>query len=685
MYIKKILLNNYKIYHQQNIVDFDKDDGRNISIISGYNGFGKTTFLTSLVWCIYGKHMQDVQPYFKEKIIQKGGYKKYLETSLNHKANFDGVDSFFVELTLTDVSIPGLGCDEVVLRRSYKIGEHNDKLEIFIDKQENELVKEIGNEIFIQDFLLPKEIAKFFFFDAERITSIAEISSIEDKRKLSKAYTEVLGIKKYEELRQNLIKTKLKYAKKSASKSDKKAISDYEKSIQLLKTQLQELHTSIEFNDDKKELLNQQAEELQLQLIREGSSLTIKELEDYRQSKKALINEKTEISSSYKELLTILPFALNINLLKEIRIQSDKEGNSDDISNSLILKEFNDLEKRILSIIKKSEIQNKIKTVIANKLNERADADVNIIHGLDNSESLLLSALVNNIETNYLSRVKDIARQVKINNSRLNKVIRALSNAETKNKDKVVESIRIEKKSCLAQLDVLQNNNINNYQQIGVLSNQLNAKEGSFKELSKKVKISENLIKKDELTTRLIQQLDVFILKIKSTKKVALEKRILDSLHLLMHKKSFVNKVEVKISDDIIDIELFSARGKKINKEDFSEGEKQLYATALLKALVEESNIKFPVFVDSPLQKFDEQHTENIITKFYPSISDQVVVFPLLNKELSEKEYNKIKDKISNAIIINNKDEESSELIKVNVDRLFEMNEVLNKKQEEYV
>ena len=83
------------------------------------------------------------------------------------------------------------------------------------------------------------------------------------------------------------------------------------------------------------------------------------------------------------------------------------------------MKEFNDLEKRILSIIKKSEIQNKIKTVIANKLNERADADVNIIHGLDNSESLLLSALVNNIETNYLSRVKDIARQVKINNSRL--------------------------------------------------------------------------------------------------------------------------------------------------------------------------------------------------------------------------------------------------------------------------
>ena len=152
-----------------------------------------------------------------------------------------------------------------------------------------------------------------------------------------------------------------------------------------------------------------------------------------------------------------------------------------------------------------------------------------------------------------------------------------------------------------------------------------------------------------------------------------------------MHKKSFVNKVEVKISDDIIDIELFSSRGIKINKEDFSEGEKQLYATSLLKALVEESNIQFPVFVDSPLQKFDEQHTENVITKFYPSISDQVVIFPLLNKELSENEYNKIKDRISNTIIINNKDEDSSELVKVNVDDLFKMNEMLNNKVEKYV
>ena len=131
-----------------------------------------------------------------------------------------------------------------------------------------------------------------------------------------------------------------------------------------------------------------------------------------------------------------------------------------------------------------------------------------------------------------------------------------------------------------------------------------------------------------------------------------------------MHKNSFIKNVSVDISDDIIEINLYNSSGELINKDEFSEGEKQLYATSLLKALVEESNINFPVFVDSPLQKFDEKHTENIISDFYPSISDQVVIFPLLNKELSEKEYEKIKRKISSAIIINNIDEYASQLVR---------------------
>ena len=80
---------------------------------------------------------------------------------------------------------------------------------------------------------------------------------------------------------------------------------------------------------------------------------------------------------------------------------------------------------------------------------------------------------------------------------------------------------------------------------------------------------------------------------------------------------------------------------------------------------MEESGVHFPVFVDSPLQKFDEKHSQNIINSFYPKISNQVVIFPLLNKELSEIEFQLISGYVNSAIVIDNYNEDSSGFRKI--------------------
>ena len=80
------------------------------------------------------------------------------------------------------------------------------------------------------------------------------------------------------------------------------------------------------------------------------------------------------------------------------------------------------------------------------------------------------------------------------------------------------------------------------------------------------------------------------------------------------------NLYRVVINGEDMDIELYSVDDKQINKDSLSKGEQQLYATSILKALVDESGIQFPVFIDSPLQKFDKKHAKKIITEFYPQI-----------------------------------------------------------------
>ena len=183
--------------------------------------------------------------------------------------------------------------------------------------------------------------------------------------------------------------------------------------------------------------------------------------------------------------------------------------------------------------------------------------------------------------------------------------------------------------------------------------------------MSRKLVVSQQNKQKDEIITRNIANLKDFITKFKDKKKESLELQILSGLETLMHKRGFIKKVEVDIIGDDIDIVLRNGRGEEIRKESLSKGEQQMYATALLRGLVEESDIEFPVFIDSPMQKFDEQHAENIVKYFYPNISNQVVIFPLINKELTEKEYKILEPNISSTFLIHNVHEDKSEFISI--------------------
>ena len=173
--------------------------------------------------------------------------------------------------------------------------------------------------------------------------------------------------------------------------------------------------------------------------------------------------------------------------------------------------------------------------------------------------------------------------------------------------------------------------------------------------MSKKVSLDDSDAKKDQIAEQLISELSTFLVSLKQEKKYSLERRIKTTLNTLMHKEDLIGSVEVIVNGEDMDIELYTVTGDVINKDSLSKGEQQLYATSILKALVDESGIQFPVFIDSPLQKFDKSHATRIITEFYPQISKQVVLFPLLYKELTFDEYAVMKPLVKATYLIENK------------------------------
>ena len=129
--------------------------------------------------------------------------------------------------------------------------------------------------------------------------------------------------------------------------------------------------------------------------------------------------------------------------------------------------------------------------------------------------------------------------------------------------------------------------------------------------------------------------------------------------------------VDIQGNGEDVDISLFNSDNRVIDKGILSMGERQMFASALLAALVEETGLDFPVFIDSPMQKFDVNHSQNILTKFYPQVSKQVILFPLLMKELTEQEYALIDRYVNKAFLIEHSSRGSS-FCEVRPEDLFE-------------
>jgi DNA sulfur modification protein DndD len=713
MYIQRVALRNYKIYHGENMLEFPKRGNKNVFIVSGNNGYGKTSFLTSLIWCLYGKLMVDVDEKFKREIYDSGGYKKYASNNFNRLA-FSKYESFSNEFTdtrlneikaknisqygkiinelsnlktysvsilITDLNIPALPCNNIEIVRTFDIEKGDETVKILIDGNENELTKEVGDEIFINDFLLPKEIAKFFFFDAEKIVALAEIKSIEDKRSLSKAYAEVLGIKKYEDLKSNLEDLRIRFRRNSASDKDKERLKNLIKESEQLKKLVEHNFSQLKHWEGEREINRQQSEQLQEKLIREGNSLSINELSDLKRIREKLTNESNIIRNKIRELLDIAPFAISGELFMKTKIQHEQELGNKSLNPELFKKKFKKISEDLLKILKSENVKlnstNQILNSFENSYNrhligvENDSSIFKVLLAFDEKETNEFDTIYNNLKYSFSHIFQNLIKDYKNNRIFFNKVIRKITMAETKENDLLIKEIRSSKGEVdekLLEIEV-RINEIN--QEIGGFQKEITLKAKLISELAKKVDLEEGDKHKDITAMRLIEELDDFILKFKLEKKHSLEQRIKIELNLLMHKKNFIQSVEVNIDGDIIDINLFDKRGQIINKELLSKGEQQLYATSLLKSLVDESNISFPVFIDSPLQKFDKKHSINIIKDFYPNISNQVVLFPLLEKELSEIEFETLLPKVNKSFLIRNINEDHSIFEEVEPKDLF--------------
>jgi DNA sulfur modification protein DndD len=690
MVIKEIELNNFRIYKGNNKINLSPDNGKNIIVVSGKNGFGKTTFLMSLVWCLYGRQMEKVDELYQKEIVDKGGYGKYIGNTLNRLAKTEGETNFSISVTFKDVKIPEITCNEVKITRTFDIvASTNDKVEVLIDGYINQLIQDLttegkqdGEEIFIRDFILPIEVAKFFFFDAEKIVSLAEINSPEQRRILSKAYTEVLGIKKYEDLKDQLENIQDEYRKKFAKPQEKTEFNQIETDIKNKQISIDETDNQIQELAQEKSEKQSESNEIQMKLIQEGNVMTVEQLNELKANEKELNDKISNLQNDLKELFDLIPFGLAGETLMNVSIQLDNEKNYkenkykqedvkikikcilDDIEaekknyKGFIDTEIRDFyEEQIKKLVKKHFFPNVPElSSIFKQLHDFSSMQTNELNTLINHLKHTFRDVFTKLNDNYLRSKSDI-----------DSIRRKIRMSEKDAEDDYIANFRTKKKHLDDRIFSIDKDIYDLREKIGGLKNEIKTIKQRQEELRKKIDDSRRYSEKDKKTQEIIFQLRDFIKEFKISTKKKLEENILNELNILMHKKGFIQKVIVDINQagDDVDINLFNDRDEKIDKGSLSMGERQMYASALLKSLVDESDIEFPVFIDSPMQKFDKDHAENVIKEFYPNVSKQVILFPLIHKELTENEYELLKSNVSRAYIIHNINTDSSQFVEI--------------------
>ncbi|MES2554983.1 MAG: DNA sulfur modification protein DndD [Bacteroidota bacterium] len=697
MKIQKITLTNFRIYEGQNTVSFDGNSHQNISLIAGRNGFGKTTFLTSLIWGFYGKMISEVEDKYRTDIRNAGGYDKFLKTLLNRtvRTNFEQKSTdqarFSVEIKLNDIAIPSIPCESVVISRSFDLKTNQEELKIYIDGLENELTKEVGYEVFINDFILPREIAKFFFFDAEKIVSLAEAKSHNELKNLSRAYSEVLGIKKYEDLKRNLEMLISKLKRDGATQKQQTKL------ITLFDDQ-EQLEGQIELNEDnlrdiesELHLFKIRSEGIQEKLIREGNAITLEELLELKREQEELKHASLELKSKLRKLLDIAPLVIAGPALLKLKEQVDAERHSGNITihKTVLLDELRSFSSVLLenldALALDESLKGKLEAAIQKQLSEKetlfgqAHAHAQVLVDFSEEQFRNFEAVLSHIKSTFANQFEAVVQEEKINRSLLNRAMQKIKQAEARKDNPLVQRLRDEKKNVDAKLEMLQTDKGKLLAEIDNYKQRLASTRKVLSEYEKDLSVAAMDDKKHEVAVATLEKINAIIKKIKEDKKYALQKSVLLGLNKIMHKDNFVYDVRVNVQEDIMDIDLLDQNGQIIDKDSLSKGEQQLYATALLKALVDESGIKFPVFIDSPLQKFDKLHSRKIIQEFYPAISEQVVLFPLLEKELSEAEYEYLKPNINKVYLIENR-EHSSTFRQVDAANLFQ-----HLKQEDHV
>ena len=145
------------------------------------------------------------------------------------------------------------------------------------------------------------------------------------------------------------------------------------------------------------------------------------------------------------------------------------------------------------------------------------------------------------------------------------------------------------------------------------------------------------------LASKMQQALDAYIANLKERKMRELESNLLSTTRLLLHKE-LIHRID--IDRGTFEIRVYGDADDQIMGGLLSMGERQIVGTALLWAVAKTCGRPLPFVIDTPLGRLDGEHLSNLVERFYPFASHQIILLST-DREIGHKEYVKLSEYVS--------------------------------------
>ncbi len=639
MILKKITVKDFFRFYGTQYINVSIDSDKNVTVIRGENGTGKTTILNAFYWCFYGD------------VSDPLSVDRMLNDMTAAKLNDGDKEEVFVEVIFEDK-----GVDYTINRRQNYMKKDGKivlkgepELDVFYSNSIGNIQNISDPESFFPS-IIPKNLRGFFFFDGERIDRLAKIDG---KEEIQQAILDILGLTNLDNTQEDLQKVKGEYNKqiKDYIKGSDAELSDKYTSLLSEKENIdgyiKDFKSKLSQARDNYESVNSQLAEHNIEVVRKNQEER-KELEKEIEK----INEKQEeLKKGHLEYIAknfkLYGIRSGFDQLKELLEEKRAKG---ELPSDIKVQFVDDLLERGRCICTTDLVEGTPEYEAVNELKKTAGRTE-----LDDAYTRLTSFINYDEGSNfykefyvYIKNIEDLQSDKETKENRLKKIRKDLK-YYPEEKIRELEDLREELKQDISYFT----KQIGKYEHLDAnCSAEINKVEEEIRKLKLNNSQAERIRKCMDVVSNLEkinkEIRDYFVV----TTREDLDKK-LKTVFASLATKDY----RMPILTEDFELNIRSSKSNE-REEILSRGEGQISSLAFIGSLVSYSREKeesallsdfgggdFPIVMDSPFGNLDSEHTANV-AKGINKLAKQVIII------VSDRQWRKeVEDNISDSLI----------------------------------